>query len=227
MMPDGDVIYTVFKELDFASNVLYGQWKDTDLGKVFRAARDNARPGFVAFSDFQAYAPSNGAAASFMATPILEDGRLIGVLAFQMPVGRINRLMQATAGMGESGETYLVGGDQLMRSDSRFSKESTILKTKIETETVKRALAGEQGVENVRDYRGGEGVSAYLPIDFQGVRWAVIAEVDTSEAFAAVAEMRNTSLIGGVVVLVVIGSIGVFFARAITRPIGAATAAMN
>lgn len=48
-----------------------------------------------------------------------------------------------------------------MRSDSRFSKESTILKTKVEGETVKEALAGKSGVKVVTDYRGIEVVSAY------------------------------------------------------------------
>ncbi len=225
--PDGDVVHTVFKEPDFASNLVSGEWKDSDLGQVFRAARDKAEAGYIAFSDFRSYAPSNGVPAGFMATPILDGRRLVGVLAFQMPIGHINRIMQDKVGMGESGETYLVGGDFLMRSDSRFSEESTILKTKVETEQVRRALAGEEGSASLTDYRGSPVEAAYLPMDFQGVRWALIAEIDTAEALAGVVAMRNSSLLGGGAVLVVMGAVGVFFARAITRPIGAATAAMD
>ena len=36
----------------------------------FRAARDNARSGFLAFSDFAPYEPSHGSPASFIATPM-------------------------------------------------------------------------------------------------------------------------------------------------------------
>ena len=53
----------MFKELDYATNLNTGQWKDTDLGNVFRAASANARPGAVAFFDFKPYAPSAGAPA--------------------------------------------------------------------------------------------------------------------------------------------------------------------
>src|SRR3546814_819499 len=182
----GDVVYTVFKESDFATNLETGEWKDSGLATVYRKARDSASAGAVAFVDFAAYAPSNGAAASLIAAPVMRDGRLLGVLAFQMPIGRINQVMQSAAGMGKSGETYLVGPDFLMRSDSRFSKESTILKSKVEGETVKAALAGNAGVREIVDYRGVPVLSVYRPIDFEGVRWAIVGEIDLAEMLAPV-----------------------------------------
>ncbi len=35
---DGDLVYTVFEELDYATNVMNRKYKDTDLGNAFRAA---------------------------------------------------------------------------------------------------------------------------------------------------------------------------------------------
>lgn len=217
---EGNLIYSVFKELDYATNLDTGKYKDTGLGRVFRAARDNKNTEFVIFDDFAAYSPSNGAAASFMAEPVFnEDGSLSGVLAFQMPIARLNSVMQQTAGMGETGETYIVGDDFLMRSDSRFSEESTILKTKIETETVKAALAGESGVQIVDDYRGISVYSAYTPIDFHGTRWAVIAEIDEAEAHEPVNELGLwiLALVGGVIVIS--GIVGISFGRSIANPL--------
>ena len=79
---EGNLVYTVFKELDFATNLVSGQWRDTDLGRAFRAARDNPTKDFEAFFDFRGYGPSHGAPASFISTPILdEDGELLGVMA--------------------------------------------------------------------------------------------------------------------------------------------------
>ena len=119
---DGNLIYSVYKELDFATNLVSGEWAGSDLGNAFRAAQTTARAGEQSFFDFQPYAPSAGAPASFMSTPLFDDaGQMIGVLAFQMPIERLNTLMQQSAGLGETGETYIVGGDLLMRSDSRFS----------------------------------------------------------------------------------------------------------
>jgi len=141
--PNGDLVYSVFKELDYATNLNTGQWKDSDVGNAFRAAKSNPSPDQQNFFDFKPYAPSHGAAASFMSQAILNaDGSFAGALVFQMPIARINGVMQVAAGMGESGETYIVGEDFLMRSDSRFSEESTILKTKVEGATVEKGLAG-------------------------------------------------------------------------------------
>ncbi len=183
--PDGNLVYTVFKELDYATNVITGEWSKTDLGKAFRAIRDNPRAGSKAFYDFKPYAPSNGAPASFISAPMLNaDGSLQGVLVFQMPIGKLNQLMQQTAGLGKSGETYVVGTDFLMRSDSRFSKESTILKTKIDTEQVRNAVKGGKGLLTGVDYRGTAVVAAYKPLNFLNMTWAVVAEQDYDEAYA-------------------------------------------
>lgn len=80
--PNGDLVYTVFKESDFATNLVNGQWKDSGLGKVFRMARDNPKADYQAFVDFEPYAPSADVPASFIAQPILsESGSLMGVVA--------------------------------------------------------------------------------------------------------------------------------------------------
>ncbi len=225
--PEGDLVYTVFKELDYATNLMTGQWRGTDLGNVFRGAKAKATEGSVTFTDFAAYAPSHGAAASFIATPVFEGSEFIGVLAFQMPVGRINGVMQVFEGMGESGETYLVGGDHLMRSDSRFSEESTILKTSVPTATVKKALAGKTGFDIVPDYRGIPVLSVHIPFDFEGVRWALMAEIDEAEVKQPTDAMRNVMLTIGLVVLLLVGAVGTWFARGIALPLTRMTDGMR
>ena len=225
--PDGNLTYTVVKERDYATNLVTGEWKTTDLGKAFRAARDSPKPGFHAFFDFRFYQPSFEEPASFISTPVFDEaGIFIGVLAFQMPIKRLNKVMQVTAGMGETGETYVVGQDLLMRSGSRFSMESTILKTRVDTVTVHKALNGETGVEVTPDYLGVPVLSAYAPQDFLSARWAVMAEVDEGEVLAPVYEMRDFMLIGGAMIAVVIAAIGYFLATALSRPIVGMTDAM-
>ena len=226
--PDGNLVYTVFKELDYATNLLSGEWSKSDLGKAFRAARDNPRAGSKAFYDFKPYAPSNDAPASFISAPMLKaDGSLQGVLVFQMPIGKLNQLMQQTAGLGKSGETYLVGTDFLMRSDSRFSKESTILKTKIDTEQVRLAVKGGNGLLTGVDYRGTAVVAAYKPVKFLNTTWAVIAEQDYDEAFASVISMRNELIIGSAAGIALIAFFGFLAGRSIARPISRTTETMR
>ena len=226
--PNGDLVYTVFKELDYATNLNAGPWKDSDLGNAFRAAKNNAGSGAQHFFDFKPYAPSHGAAASFISQAILnEDGSLAGVLVFQMPIARINGVMQVAAGMGESGETYIVGADNLMRSDSRFSEESTILKTKVTSNTVDLSIAGQQGVQVVEDYRGINVFSAYGPFDFKGVRWAILAEIDESEVMQPIYDMAMFAVWSTLGIIVVVALIALYASRGISTPISRMSSAMR
>lgn len=215
----GDLVYTVEKEQDFATNLLTGEWKDTGLARVVRAAlKTNPSPKEL-FADFEPYRPSNDDPASFIAKPIRRNDKTIGVLAFQMPIDGINKIMHVTAGMGESGETYLVGGDGLMRSDSRFNQDSTILKVSVKSPSVDSALAGNDGLRTVNDYRGISVLSAYQPIDFRGTRWAVLSEMDTDEVLAPVQEMRRTMLTIGLVSALIVALIGYMLAASFTTPL--------
>ncbi|NJO37059.1 MAG: HAMP domain-containing protein [Rhizobiales bacterium] len=216
----GNLVYTVFKELDYATNLVSGEWRDTDLGAAFRAARDNPARGFQAFFDFRSYAPSHGAPASFISTPVMgEHGELLGVLAFQMPVDRLNEVLQATIGLGETGQAFVVGRDGLMRTDSRFSRESTILQRKIGHEAVAQALAGKAGTADVLTASGVEAIAAYAPIAFNGVEWAMIAEMDRAEILAAADTLLVRILGITAAALLCLTAVGWYLSRGITAPL--------
>lgn len=220
--PEGDIVYSVFKEEDYATNLMNGEWKDSGLADAFRDAMKTgtgAGADSIAFSDFHAYAPSHGAPASFIAAPIMGARGLVGVLAFQMPIGRINRIMQATDGMGETGETYLVGADLLMRSDSRFSRESTILARRVDTAATRAAFRDGNGFVEAPDYRGEPVISAFETLEFEGVRWAILGEKDTAEILAPVHTLRNRIIFASLAVLLVLTLVGWLAARTITQPL--------
>lgn len=226
--PNGDLVYTVFKEPDFATNLVTGPWKDTDLGKAFRIVRDNPTAGFQTFLDFQPYAPSQGKPASFIASPVHDEtGVLIGIIAFQMPIGRINNIMHVSIGMGESGETYIVGDDLLMRSDSRFSETSTILKTRVDTETVHKALAGESGVAVTLDYRGILVLSAFTPLHFMGSNWAIMAEIDRAEVLQPLYQTGWYLLWSSILIGLLAISVGIFFSIRLVKPIQSITTVLR
>ncbi len=223
---EGNVVYTVFKELDYATNLINGKYKDTGLAEAFKAGMVNKKVGSLSFIDFAPYSPSYGAPASFMSTPIISKNGLQGVLIFQMPIDRINGVLQQQAGMGESGETYIVGKDFLMRSDSRFSEESTILKTEVNTKTVRHALEGETGIEIVPDYRGINVLSAFQTLDFQGVRWALLAEIDEEEVLAPSHQAAFYIFVISLGVLALVALLGWYFARSIVKPLQRSTSEM-
>ena len=189
--PKGHIFYSVEKEDDFATNLIEGPYKDTGLGWVYREAIRQAKTATVVFSDMESYPPSNFEPAMFMARALVDtDGTLLGVLAMQLPTDQLNSIMSSTAGMGESGETYVIGEDLLMRSNSRFSADSTVLKTRVDTVTGNRALQGETGVALSVDYRGIDVLSAYTSLDLNDIRWAILAEIDREEVIRQLAETR-------------------------------------
>ncbi len=177
--PRGDIVYTLTKENDFASNLKTGPYRTSPLADVFRRAIRNPSAA-VDFSDFAHYAPS-GAPAAFAGNAIFKDGKPIGVFAVQIPAAPLNDLMHFSAGMGESGETYLVGGDGTMRSQSRFSSEPTLLATRVDSASTQAGMEGKSGAHIVENYRGVPVLSVYAPVNFGGQPWVLLAETERGE----------------------------------------------
>ncbi|TWT99212.1 Methyl-accepting chemotaxis protein PctB [Botrimarina colliarenosi] len=196
----GDVVYSVFKELDYTTSLKDGPYADSNFADAYRQAKSLAQ-GEVALVDFAQYGPSYEAPASFIATPVFDGDERIGVLCFQMPVDRIKEMMAFREGLGETGEAVLVGGDYKMRSDSFLKPETHSLDAsfrsgdtgKIATAEVQAALKGQSGADVVEDYRGAETLTAYGPVDLLNTRWAMLSKMDTEEAFEAVASMEATA----------------------------------
>ncbi|HEU4838917.1 MAG TPA: methyl-accepting chemotaxis protein [Micavibrio sp.] len=218
---NGDLIYSVFKERDFATNMNAGEWKDTDLANAFRAARDNPKLDHIVFQDFKAYSPSGAAAASFIASPVLgEDGRLLGVLAFQIPITKINDIITATDGLGKTSAIYLVGADHLMRTDHRLVQESTILKMKLKGEIIDKALVGESGnYAGIDPASDTNVISSYTPFEFHGTKWAMITEISEKEVMSSFHEIQRISIICSLAILFIIALISVWYSKCLTKPI--------
>jgi len=216
---EGNLVYTVFKELDYATNFITGKYKNTDLGKVYRDSISD--PEKTHFYDFKGYAPSYGAPASFIGKAIKnEEGTVVGVIAFQMPVDKLNEIMSHKDGLGETGEVYLVGSDHLMRNDSSFSEENDILKTRVENEDITNALTkNEVGVHEIVNYRGKKMVSAYAPFIFKNTKMVMVAEQEEGEMLQGVYQLRDTIIVISIVIALIISVIGFFVARSIVNPI--------
>jgi len=79
---DGDVIYSVQKNRDFATNVVNS---DSALGQVFAAVI--AEPGEVAYRNVKSYAQSNGQPAAFFGIGLRNDeGNVVGAYVLRPPL---------------------------------------------------------------------------------------------------------------------------------------------
>ncbi len=223
----GKIVYSVFKELDFATSLIDGPYARTNFGQLFRNANAAESADTVVFADFKQYFPSYEAPAGFVASPIFSGGQKIGVLMFQFPIDTLNKIMSERAGMGESGETYLVGHDLLMRSDSYLDPENHSVATsfrhpekgKVNTAATAAALDGKTEEKIIIDYNGNPVLSAYTPIAFEGLQWVLLAEIDEAEAFAAVKSLQWVALIVAFIGIAAIVVVALLLTRAIVRPV--------
>ena len=191
----GDVFYTVAKEADYQTNLLTGAYNHSGLGTLYKKVSNNKS---YAMSDFSRYAPSNNEPAGFIALPYTNIYGVEIVIALQLSINKINHLMQQRSGMGESGESYLIGRDLLMRSDSFLDPEGHSVKASfagnvanngVNTEGGKLAISGKSGNKIITDYNGNLVLSAYTPININGIKWALLSEIDVSEAFSPIYQM--------------------------------------
>jgi methyl-accepting chemotaxis protein len=225
----GNLVYTVAKEADFATNFnAGGPYAETALGQLYAAAMAMTEPGSIIFADIAPYAATPGQAAAFMAAPIYNNKTLTGVVAFKLAIDSFGAIMSTRLGLGETGETLLVGEDLLMHNDSAFTAEADALVTGYDTPQVRAALAGETPpVAVTTGYRDQAMLAVATPVTFEGVTWALVATIAEDEAMAPVSTMRNWILILGGIALAVVALIGLVFSRAMTRPITRLTGTME
>jgi methyl-accepting chemotaxis protein len=223
----GDVVYTVFKEVDFATSLINGPFAQSPLAEAFNKAKNLSSQSEFAFVDYGRYLPSYDAPASFIATPILIDGQSQVTLIVQLSIDALNNIMTERDGLGETGETYLIGPDGLMRSDSYLdpTHHSVVNAFKhpersiISTDAFVQSQKGEKGNQIIADYNGNPVLSAFKPVDIFGVRWSLMAEMDEAEAFAEVNQL--TYLLLGVLALsvVLITFVAYTFAKRLVAPV--------
>lgn len=210
----GDVLYTVFKELDFGSNLVSGTYNTTNIARLFKDVNSsNVVNNTAKLVDFESYAPSNGDPAAFIASAVYDGNQKIGVVIFQIPINKIDAVMQERSGLGETGETYLVGADKLMRSNSRFSEKPTVFVTKVDTGAVKEAIAGKTDNNIIKDYRGVPVLSAYMPLNVLGMNWSIIAEIDKAEAFKSIDVLKKSMIIIGICAAGFVAGLGILVVK--------------
>ena len=203
----GNIIYTVFKERDFATNVMQGQWKDTGIAKVFNTAA-KSKLGEISYDTFSHYEPSYSVAAAFIATPIFDGLNKIGVLVFQMPIDRVNNVLSGDGGFAKTGDILLVGPDGLLRNDTPRTKENDILLTKFNSSHDLASL--NEGLEVWRD-------DGFLEVEtllnYHCTRNTIISRISESEVKAPLYEAIYYSLAIGIVIFTLI----IFFSFIVSR----------
>lgn len=222
--PGGEIFYSVIHESDYGTNIIRGKYADSGLGRVVRQVLETRRFGIA---DFEPYLPSNNEPAAFIAQPLLVADRVELIVALQLSSEAINKIMHQREGMGRSGETYLVGSDKLMRSDSFLDPVNHSIKVsfadpskgKVDTRAVTEALSGRTEEEIITDYNGNPVLSAYTPVNVGETTWVLLAEINESEVMEPIENLIGNILLMGVGIAGLVAIFAFFIAKGIAAPL--------
>lgn len=224
----GDVVYSVFKESDFGTNLKNGVFSGTGLGEVFRSAI-TMEEGQTAFADFSPYAPSNDDPAAFVARPLVDEkGETIGVVAIQMPLDGMANVIAGLSGLNVADEVYLLSHDGSARTPSRHEGRLEVLESLESSFGRTLAMANEQGYYPYEN--GISNQTAMISVSDISVfdkNWAVVVELDAATQFKSLERLRHTMFVFVGVGLICSMILGWLMARSITRPLAAFSDAMR
>lgn len=218
----GHVMYTSVQGADLGVNLKMGSLRTSGLAQVWKSVVES---GELTIKDFTDYSPT-GRPELFVGVPVFDaHGKNQSVLVVSISIENINQIMEEYGEFGETGESYLVGSDKLLRSELRMDT-GQILHQKVDTEVVRFVLQGQSGSKFTQDYRGIEVLSAYsglglyeqFGVDFE---WVVISEIDRAEALAPVYKMGQQILLSCLLVAIMAGMFGWWAALRLIVPIRA------
>ncbi|MBV8964940.1 MAG: adenylate/guanylate cyclase domain-containing protein, partial [Mycobacteriaceae bacterium] len=248
----GNVVYTAYKDVDLGTNVLTGPYSGSKLRDIYEKSLASNSDDYVGITDFETYQPAEDQPTAWMVSPVGGNGHMDGVMALQFPITKINKLMTfekqwAASGMETTGETFLAGPDNLMRSDSRMFLQNpdqykqdvvaagtppdvaadairlggTTLVQPITSDATALAQRGQSGTMITADYLGHETLQAYAPVLIANgqLHWSIVAKLDTSEAFARESEFTRTMVLSTVGIVFAVCLAAVFAAQVFVRPI--------
>lgn len=225
---DGDIVYTAARESDLGMIIPKSELKDSGLGKAFQALQTAADEAVI-MADFAPYAPSAGAHAAFMMAKMRDAaGKVAGYAALQVPTDQLNAVMQERTGLGETGESYLVGslgGANSLRSD-RVIKKAKVGDPKTD-EFIELALQGKSGAGMQTGSTGEKEYTSYSPVAIEGVHWCMMTTIAEKEAFVAVSDLRLIVIVLIVVAVMVVTGMALLVAVGLVKPINRTVAMLK
>jgi HAMP domain-containing protein len=250
-----NLIYTYQKTTEFATSVENGPYADSRMGAAVRAMRSARDRDSFKLADFEPYRPNLALPMGFIMSPVFDGPSMAGIMVIQFPIDEFDHVATGNfqwreEGLGDSGETYLVGPDKTMRTNSRFAHEnlpafirnlrengfSPNLTDRIERQgdvlctmpvnspSVDLALKGKSGILETEDYRGSPVLSSYGPLEMDSLRWAVLSEMDLAEAEAPVRSLGRKVVMVASGIGIAVTILALLFASLLTKPLRILTA---
>lgn len=224
---EGHVMFALTGTDDLGTNLGYGRYKNTGLAHAWRTAMETGETSVIDFAPFAAH---DNRQTAFIAHPVLDREREIeAVLVLQLSPDFITEIMDSRQGMGETGESYLLGWSA---DTNRFSLRSNVTTLGDGRYVVgyrhptvlpywKDAIekGAEGGIDRYEDSAGREVLAAYNRLHLAGLEWYLISKIDAREVKAPMQSIIFKMLGAGGFLVLLTAACAWAIARKITRPI--------
>ncbi|MFN0104616.1 MAG: HAMP domain-containing protein [Bryobacteraceae bacterium] len=214
--PAGRILYTVFKEIDLGASLTSPQYNGTALAKAHRRAMALPESEITVLEDYAEYTPSHGAPAAFVAAPVWRGGEKAGVLAIQISIHEVNRVMTGSGhwreeGFGDTGQAFMVDSANVLRSDLRANTGGTAVLRPNPGESVTGAGTGVSS--------DGKRLRSWAPLSVPDVQWSLVAEIDAAEGLAPVGALQRRIAAYGLLIAAGFFFIAQWLAQGVTAPV--------
>lgn len=225
---NAQVIFSLAKTKDdsvfLGKNLVNGAFKDLRVGECYRKARD-AKNKEMVFSSIGVNPITKKRVAFLCQTKLAEfdhaadgvkKGDVLGVAISKINMEIISEIAAWKFGAGDTGVSYLLGGDQTLRTSYKSGKEvleaekSILESVKLSSAAISQAVSGQEGIVQDKNPFDRKTMAFSSSVDFLGEKWVLVVEKDSSEIFAPVWSMIWTLIGIGIVVCLLIGIVSFF-----------------
>ena len=231
--PTGYCFYAVNKNDIVKNKLLEEEYKDSALANALRKSKESSE---FAFSDYSPFELSENTPYAFMVMPVRVKGEIIMYLGLQLGSERVNSMMAQGGSVSDKVESYLVGLDGYMRSDSLLMPEEFGVATSysenniIQTDAIKNVSNGRAGTDIGYNYQGEKVITSYSEIDIFGNKWAVVCDENYDMAMAtsmlmeehiisSSKDVQTSFLLVGMAVAILVCIIALMVSKVVTKPI--------
>lgn len=234
---DGTILYSLKQGKDLGTNIFTGTYQTSKFAYAVLKSSETLKPQF---SDLEPYNTILTTLSGHFVQPMLdENNAIIGYVALQITMDRINQIIQQNSGYGETGQAYIVGKDQLLRSSTRFGTDDEILQKRINNTKVnewfryleyrdnptlleKYELAPDKVSNYDTDEEGKYVLGIFRNLDFleeYGVSWVLFEEIEHSEAFAYARRLSDLVKLTFLITILSVFFISILVTRWFVSPI--------
>ena len=143
------------------------------------------------------------------------DGQFLVAIA---EIPEVQSILLERTGLGQTGESYIVGSDYKLKTKSRFFNQNP-RSIEVKTAGVVRALSGESEEDLILDYRGTEVFSSYEKIEVSDIKWVILTEINHQEALFPLEKLKRNLIYILIIILIFVLVVSYFLSRMIVSPI--------